>query len=100
MSASARFPPIAVIIIVVHASTMRFPTKTDLKHSLWSTFKGIATMTIILVVAVFSPIWDWSGYPRPNVEIFVARLLILLGVLTPILMLTALLNEISDDQAA
>jgi len=79
---------------------MRYPSKSDVKRALWSSFKAIAATTIVLNVVVFSPVWNWSGHPRPSVEVYIAHLLIMLAVLTPVLLLTALVKEVSDNQAA
>jgi hypothetical protein len=77
---------------------MRRPNKNDFKRSVWIAFKVFAITATILAVAVFTPIWNWSGYPRPSLEAFITQLIILFVVLMPAGFLSTLLKEVSEDR--
>jgi hypothetical protein len=45
---------------------MRRPAKFDLRESAIASGKGITAATAVFAVVAFSPLLEWSGYPRSS----------------------------------
>ena len=94
----ARFPPIAASLDWGHPRAMRLPSRNHIRRSIGVALKAFAITVAILALAVFTPIWNWSGYPRPSIETFIATLITLFVALMPGFILCALLETSPDDR--
>ena len=75
---------------------MRRLTKPNFKRAIMETLKGLAAFAAALAIIAFSPLLEWSGYSKPSLAAAVATIIMAVVIMTPIFLITGLLNGKSD----